>query len=894
MDARGGTITWYLTANDADFNSAMMRTRASARSTGRAVERDFGRGMKSAQLSLDDFRQDLNRSAQVFRDFQIALRGFQMTSLIIGATLAGGAIVELVGALTAATQAILVLPSVITTGIGAMATFKTAVYGVGDAFKALLKGDMEKLAEEMAKLSPAAQEFVKSFGRINEAFKPIRTAVQEAFFQDLGKQMESVAQVTLPVLRTGMLQVATAMNGMAKEAARVVKEPFFQNFLADSLKTTATATTILTGAVEPLAASLAGLVKVGNPFTIMLSQWIVDLSNSAALYINSAEGQKQLTDAINVGIDALQRLGDLIGSVFNLFVALFKVSNEDGLSLIGTLTQIVDKMTEWVNSAEGSDKLRALFEVTNDFLRQGSELIGGFVNGILGIIEQFNKLPDPIKEVATNLILIAAVASPVLGYLSSVGASFNLLGFGAREVSQAFTALTGIDLGTKFSNLSKQGGILGSIWNVLSKNPILTVLGILASIFVYLATKTTLFKDAWQALEPAFTSFGEAIAPILPVIGDLITQLVGALAPIIPVIAQAFAQILVALLPLIPLFLQIVQAILPVFVTILQAVVTVIQFLVPILLTVVQIIAGVLTVAINIVIGVLQIIWAVIVSVGNAFIAAWNGIAAAWGVVVGFFTGIWSGIVAVFNVVAKFFGDMFTDAWDAIKVIWNTVLGFFQRVWDGIARIFSVVVSFFKDMFQRAWDGIKNIWNAVGSFFNGIWAKITEAFKGAFDLGKNIVDGLGRGILNGKDAVINKVKEIAAGALNAIKNFFGIKSPSRVMAKVGGNIMAGLGLGIDREGSAVVSSARTAAEGVLDAFSGMQTGIGNIGTDFSINGNSTATTDVVASLAPSAIQNQSDIGSATAGAVIYQTNEVHTDLDMDQVNRNLTWELSKI
>ena len=278
MDARGGTITWFLTANDADFNAAMLRTRAEARRTGRAVDRDFGRGMKSARLSLEDFRRDLGRSAQLFRDFQIALRGFQMTSLILGVTLAGGAVVELVGALTAATQAVYALPGIIAPVIGAFGTWQTAIYGVGDAFKAVLKGDMKKLAEEMDKLSPKAQEFVTSFGKINEAFKPIRMAVQDAFFDGLGKQMEAVAKTTLPLLKVGMIDVAKEMNGLAKEAARVAREPFFQGMIRDTLKTTATATDTLTDAVEPLARAISGLVKIGLPYTNMLAQWIVDLS----------------------------------------------------------------------------------------------------------------------------------------------------------------------------------------------------------------------------------------------------------------------------------------------------------------------------------------------------------------------------------------------------------------------------------------------------------------------------------------------------------------------------------------------------------------------------------------------------------------------------------------
>lgn len=892
MDAKGGTITWHLTANDADFNAAMLRTRAEARKTGRDVDREFGKGMRNAQLSLDDFRRDLNRSAQLFRDFQIALRGFQMTSLILGVTLAGGAIIELVGALAAASQSVIALPGILAPVIGAFGALQVATYGVGDAFKAVLKGDMDKLSEAMEKLSPAAQEFVKSFGKINEAFKPIRTAVQEAFFDGLGQQIENVAKATLPTLEIGLGKAATAMNGLLKEAARVAQEPFFQGMIANTLETTAQSTNILKGAVEPLAQALAGLVQIGLPFQLMLSQWVVDLSKSAALYINSAEGQKELTGAIELGIAAFKQLGDLIGSLFGLFVALFQVSNQEGLSLIGTLSEIIDKTTAWVKSAEGQEKLTALFQVANTFLREGASLIGGFVSGLLGLVEQFNKLPDPVKDVATNLVLMAAVAGPVLGYLSSIGASLNLLGFGAREAGQAFSLLTGVDLAKNFKGIADSGGLLNNVWSLISKNPLIAVLTLLAGVFVYLGTQTTIFQDAFKQLQPVFETTWQALQPLFEVLGQLAAVLGGAIATIIPVIAEVFGQILAALLPLIPPLLQLVMTLLPIFVQVLQFVVQVIQFLIPIITVLAQIIGAVLVVAINILVAVFQFVIGVVQAVANAFVAAWNFIVSIWNGAGAFFKGLWDGIVAVFSVVGQFFSSIFSAAWEGIKAIWNFVVSYYKGVWNGIVTVFNVVASFFSDIFQKAWNGVKNIWNAVGGFFSDIWDKIKNAFSGVVDLGRNIVDGLAKGISDGASAVIDKVKEIAAGALNAIKSFFGIKSPSRVMAQMGIYLMQGFGKGIDRTASTVVDAAKDAATGVLGAFDNMSASMSGVQSDFTVTG--TANGAFGLDLAPPAVDSPTAVGNTGPAAVIYQTNEVHTDLDMDQVNRNLTWELGKL
>lgn len=1041
MDARGGTITWYLTANDADFNAAMARSRREARRTGQAIDRDFSKGMKSAQLSLDDFRRDLGRSAQLFRDFQIALRGFQMTSLIIGAATAGGAIIELAGALTAATQAILVLPSVITTGIGALATFKTAIYGIDDAFKALLKGDMEKLAEELAKLSPSAQEFVKSFGRINEAFKPIRTAVQEAFFQQLGEQMESVAQVTLPVLRTGMLQVATAMNGVAKEAARVVKEPFFQSFLSDSLKTTATSTTILTKAVEPLAQSIAGLVKVGNPFTVMLSQWIVDLSKSASLYINSAEGQNQLTDAINVGIDALQTLGSLIGSVFDLFVALFKVSNKEGLSLVGTLTDLIDRTTDWVNSIEGQELLTALFEATNTIFLELAETAGRFALALLEIIKAYNDLPDPIKNVVTDMIVWSALMSPLITYASSLAASWRLVYFGVREALQAVniiilrlvalkTGLTAIEISQSslssfdklklagegiiqsfsrvgallrgefnsaiisvyatFLRLSTGGGILGTVlsgiataarvaWAAITGPVGLVILAITAIVagFVWLYNNVEGFRDfvngVWSSIIGAAKTAGEWFSgPFVRFFQDAWASITSGVNSVRETMTNVWDGAVEAAKPVVDAFKTVGEAIssgfsgavdvvVGVFNSVAGAVSTVITVLTPLwqiiglvghaIFAFGQIVFTVFSSAVQIIVTIVSTLVQIIgVVLYGTFLKLVEGVKFAFDAIVAAVTFVLPIIVgavtSAFNSISEFVGSVIATIRDTIIAGWNAVVEFvtpiLNTIRDTVASVFNQIKEIITVVFDAIWTFIQPTVTAVVNFLADRWNNLVANVKFAFELvkryiiepiaevvgyvgarigqiatfigkavtdsynavagfvgrfvsaGHDIINGIVRGLQGGSGSVVQKIKDICANALDSVKSFFGIKSPSRVMAQMGVYIMQGLGIGIEREEDSLVKTAESAAASVLDAFSGISASIGAMDSSYSVEGNMTSAMELTStSFAPMSVDSDADtIG--TNGVTVNQTNNVYTELDMDQVNRNLTWELNKI
>ena len=90
--------------------------------------------------------------------------------------------------------------------------------------------------------------------------------------------------------------------------------------------------------------------------------------------------------------------------------------------------------------------------------------------------------------------------------------------------------------------------------------------------------------------------------------------------------------------------------------------------------------------------------------------------------------------------------------------------------------------------------------NAMGDLASGILSAIKSLPNKMLEIGGNIVRGIANGIKNGAAIAINAVADLARNVIDGAKNFFGIKSPSRVMAKeVGPYLPQGVAVGVEKE-----------------------------------------------------------------------------------------------
>lgn len=121
---------------------------------------------------------------------------------------------------------------------------------------------------------------------------------------------------------------------------------------------------------------------------------------------------------------------------------------------------------------------------------------------------------------------------------------------------------------------------------------------------------------------------------------------------------------------------------------------------------------------------------------------------------------------------------------------------------------------------------LKGLLGAVGSLLAGLGiimgkmlSKLGELPGMVVNVGKRLIEGLWEGIKNAKDWLINKLKSLCSAATDAIKKFFGINSPSKVMAEQGKFIAMGLGKGIADNADYATNAMEKMADDVLNETS---------------------------------------------------------------------------
>lgn len=109
------------------------------------------------------------------------------------------------------------------------------------------------------------------------------------------------------------------------------------------------------------------------------------------------------------------------------------------------------------------------------------------------------------------------------------------------------------------------------------------------------------------------------------------------------------------------------------------------------------------------------------------------------------------------------------------------------------------------------WDKIKAAFNAGAAWLSGFGATMSN-------IGRNIINGLINGIMAlGPTALAKTLISIGQRGVAAFKNFFGIKSPSRLFMGFGGYMSEGLAIGIDKGAKRPLRAVARLATGVAGA-----------------------------------------------------------------------------
>ena len=111
---------------------------------------------------------------------------------------------------------------------------------------------------------------------------------------------------------------------------------------------------------------------------------------------------------------------------------------------------------------------------------------------------------------------------------------------------------------------------------------------------------------------------------------------------------------------------------------------------------------------------------------------------------------------------------------------------------------------------------------------NAVFQAIGEYLGNFPTLGLNIVTGLVKGVASGASKFINAIVDLCKSAWEKVKEFFGIKSPSRLAAEAGMYIDEGFAVGLKKYASVVSKAAVGVGKSTMDALNNTISGISKV------------------------------------------------------------------
>lgn len=180
--------------------------------------------------------------------------------------------------------------------------------------------------------------------------------------------------------------------------------------------------------------------------------------------------------------------------------------------------------------------------------------------------------------------------------------------------------------------------------------------------------------------------------------------------------------------------------------------------------------------------------------------------------------------------------------------------------------------------------GIGSMLGHIGSAAWKVINKIGEVLSPStlWSVGENFIKGLWNGINNVTGWILNKIKGFGKSVLDGIKSFFGIHSPSTVMAKMGGFLGQGFANGITDSIGGVLSAVDTMNGAISDRMTT------SLSPDFSVSGNGS-----VALQADDIWGGKNNGGSNDGYPQINQTVNLTNGIDVDQYNRSLVQQMRR-
>ena len=381
-----------------------------------------------------------------------------------GALQVGGAAVQFLGSALTQLSGLAGLAAGALVGLGVVgATLKVGFAGVGDTIKkAFAAQDAKALTKALQDQSPAVQQLALNIRALKPEWEALRNTVQQKMFAGVGAEISALATKYLPVLKTGMGGVASAINGIIQEFGKFALQKQTVKDVGTAFSTVGVILANLKAGVQPILQIFRDIGIVGLQVIGDMTGNVGGLTTKWAAFIAKARETGQLKKWITDGVQGIKDLGAIVGNVGKVFEALFKGLGGGAGASLGSVRALTDQVVKFMNSAQVQGALKQLGDFLRGTLKTAIDIAKtaweqfypAFLKAKPFIEQVSNALSTQLKSAIETLGPIlqtvggflsdwAPQLAPVIGGVLAFGAGAKILGFVLSPITGLIKGIAG-------------------------------------------------------------------------------------------------------------------------------------------------------------------------------------------------------------------------------------------------------------------------------------------------------------------------------------------------------------------------------------------------------------------------------------------------------------------
>ena len=342
-----------------------------------------------------------------------------------------------------------------------------------------------------------------------------------------------------------------------------------------------------------------------------------------------------------------------------------------------------------------------------------------------------------------------------------------------------------------------------------------------------------------KAVEKVMAAIEKALTPIVELVKNVFTMLQGLIAQLFELVGSILAKIIDWIAPVITIIGNFLSDVITVLGTIIGYIAKLLTPLIngigKIISTILECLQKIWNTLSDALSPAFEAIWKVVSkifeTIGNllqtivdALSPAIDALAEAFGIILDAVASIVSAVVdalaPVIQVIAEALGGIITVLAEIVGAVVDALAPAIKLIGDVLGAIFGVIakiVNLVCGVLKPVIDVICGALKAIGDVINNIFNGVKNLTSKAVETGKNIIQGIGTGIKNAATGLWNGIKNVGNNIVNGFKNFFGIHSPSKLMAsEIGEYLPAGIDEGMKDAMPALLSSAENQMGNLVD------------------------------------------------------------------------------